>query len=59
MVKQLKQRYVFNGERLTLDQLYKLAKPQMGKKDILGSIHATLDHGIQVKIKWIKHVGIY
>jgi hypothetical protein len=55
MVKQLKQRYVFNGERLTLDQLYKLAKPQMGKKDILGSIRATLDHGIPVKILFVRN----
>ena len=55
MVKQLKQRYVYNGERFTLNQLYKLAKTHMGKKDILGSIYATLDNGIPVKILFVRN----
>lgn len=55
MVKQLKQRYLLNGERLTLDQLYKLAKPHMGKKDVLGSIYVTLDNGIPVKILFVRN----
>ncbi|MEG6532786.1 IS4 family transposase [Caldifermentibacillus hisashii] len=55
MVKQLKQRYVYNGERFTLNQLYKLAKPHMGKKDILGSVYATLDNGIPVKILFVRN----
>jgi hypothetical protein len=55
MVKQLKQCYVFNGERLTLDQLYKRSKPQMEKKDILGSIHTNLDNGIPVKILFVRN----
>ncbi|QZT34482.1 transposase [Caldalkalibacillus thermarum TA2.A1] len=55
MVKQLKQRYVYNGERFTLNQLYKLAKSHMGKKDILGSVCATLDNGIPVKILFVRN----
>lgn len=55
MVKQLKQRYVYNGERFTLNQLYKLAKPHMGKKDIRGSVYATLDNGIPVKILFVRN----
>ncbi|MFT9816664.1 hypothetical protein [Lysinibacillus sp. NPDC056185] len=39
MVKQLKQRYQYQGQRLTLLELYRKAKPSMGNKDILGSIH--------------------
>ncbi|MDL0421914.1 IS4 family transposase, partial [Caldibacillus thermoamylovorans] len=50
-----KQRYVYNGERFTLNQLYKLAKPHMGKKDILGSVYATLDNGIPVKILFVRN----
>ncbi|WP_368975301.1 hypothetical protein NST61_01625 [Caldifermentibacillus hisashii] len=55
MVKQLRKCYVYNGENLTLDQLYKMAKPQMNKKDILGSIYVTLDSGIPVKIIFVRN----
>lgn len=36
MVKQLKQRYQYEGEQLTLSELYRKAKLDMGKKDLLG-----------------------
>ncbi|WP_153028088.1 hypothetical protein, partial [Aeribacillus pallidus] len=39
----------------TLNQLYKLAKPHMGKKDIRGSVYATLDNGIPVKILFVRN----
>jgi hypothetical protein len=55
MVKKLRKCYVYNGENLTLDQLYKMAKPQMNKKDILGSIYVTLDSGIPVKIIFVRN----
>ena len=55
MVKQLKQRYIYNGKRLTLPELYAKAKPSMGKKDILGAIHVTLDNGIPAKILFIRN----
>ena len=47
-----------------LDQLYKLAKPQLGKKEVLGSVYAILDNGIPVeprikKIVLIKRTLIY
>lgn len=55
MVKQLKQRYLYKGQRLTLKELYREAKPSIGKKDILGSIHVTLDNGVPVKILFIRN----
>ncbi|MFC5541001.1 IS4 family transposase, partial [Ureibacillus suwonensis] len=55
MVKQLKQRYLFNGERLTLEQLYRKAKRDIGKKETLGSIHATLHTGLPVKIVFVRN----
>lgn len=41
MVKNLKQRYLVNGQRVSLKELYHLAKPTDGKKSILRSIHTT------------------
>ncbi|KGR77163.1 IS4 family transposase [Ureibacillus manganicus] len=55
MVKQLKQRYLYNGQRLTFPELYAKANPSMGKKDILGSIHVTLENGIPAKILFIRN----
>ena len=55
MVKQLKQRYVYEDGRYTLPELYKKAKPAMGKKDILGAIQVTLDNGIPAKILFIRN----
>lgn len=39
IVKKLKQRYLVNGERVSLDQLYRLAEPTDGKNGIL-RLHA-------------------
>ncbi|AWI11130.1 IS4 family transposase [Caldibacillus thermoamylovorans] len=55
MVKQLKQRYLFNGERFTLEQLYRKAKRDIGKKETIGSIHATLHTGLPVKIVFVRN----
>jgi hypothetical protein len=41
MVKNLKQRYLVNGEKVSLEQLYRLAKLTAGKKDILRSIYTS------------------
>src|SRR5690625_4128757 len=49
MVKKLKQRYLVNGERVSLDQLYRLATPTDGKNGILRSIHTTQANGVPVK----------
>src|SRR5699024_2625556 len=50
MVKKLKQRYLVDGERVALDELYRLAKPTDGKKGILRSIHAMQANGVPVKV---------
>src|SRR5690625_5074355 len=49
MVKKLNQRYIVNGKRVSLDQLYRLATPCEGKKGILRSIHTKQANGVQVK----------
>ncbi|MGJ8538239.1 IS4 family transposase, partial [Heyndrickxia faecalis] len=46
MVKKLKQRYFVDGKRVSLDELYRLAKPTSGKKGILRSIHTTQANGV-------------
>ena len=55
MVKQLKQCYIYNEKRLPLPELYAKAKASMGKKDILGATHVTLDNGILAKILLIRN----
>src|SRR5699024_4494815 len=55
MVKKLKQRYIVNGERVSLDQLYRLATPTGGKKGILRSIRTTQANGIPVKIIFVRN----
>ncbi|GER67525.1 hypothetical protein BpJC7_32210 [Weizmannia acidilactici] len=55
MVKQLNQRYLLNGQKLTLDQLYQKAKPHMDKKEILCSVHVSLDNGIPTKILFVRN----
>ena len=55
MVKQLKQRYQYEGERFTLPELYRKAKPAMGKKDILGAVQVKLDNGIPAKMLFIRN----
>ena len=54
MVKKLNQRYIVNGKRVSLDQLYRLATPCEGKKGILRSIHTKQANGVQVKIVFVQ-----
>ncbi|WP_373893489.1 IS4 family transposase [Virgibacillus natechei] len=55
MVKKLKQRYLVDGERVSLDQLYRLAKPSNGKKGILRSIHTIQANGVPVKVVFVRN----
>jgi hypothetical protein len=55
MVKNLKQRYVVNGDRVSLKELYRLAKPATGKKDLLRSIHTVQANGIPVKVVFVRN----
>ncbi|KJS22867.1 MAG: transposase, partial [Clostridiaceae bacterium BRH_c20a] len=55
MVKNLKQRYLVNGERVSLKQLYHLAKPVTGKKGILRSIYTTQANGVRVKVVFVRN----
>lgn len=55
MVKKLKQRYLVDGKRVTLDQLYRLATPSDGKKGILRSIYTTQANGISVKVVFVRN----
>jgi len=55
MVKKLKQRYLVDGNRVSLDQLYRLAKPSDGKKGILRSIHTTQANGVPVKVVFVRN----
>jgi len=55
LVKNLKQRYLVNGERVSLKQLYHLAKPATGKKDILRSIYTTQANGVKVKVVFVRN----
>ena len=55
MVKNLKQRYLADGERVSLNQLYHLAKPTTGKRDILRSIYTKQANGIRVKIVFVRN----
>ncbi len=54
MVKNLKQRYLINGKRVSLEQLYHLAK-STGKKGILRSIYTTQTNGVQVKVIFVRN----
>ena len=54
MVKNLKQRYLVNGKRVRLDQLYRLAMPSDEKKGILRSIHTTQANGVPVKVVFVR-----
>jgi hypothetical protein len=51
MVKQMKQRYRYNGQLLKLDELFKLVKPTLDKKDLLGSIQVSLNTENQTSVK--------
>lgn len=55
MVKNLNQRYLVNGKRVSLKELYCLAKPVTGKKGILRSIHTTQSNGVQVKVVFVQN----
>ncbi|WP_019415068.1 IS4 family transposase [Paenisporosarcina sp. TG20] len=55
MVKATKQRYLVNGQLVSLKQLYRLAQPVQGKKGILRSIHCVMSNGIPVKIVFIQN----
>ncbi|MGF7186877.1 hypothetical protein GGQ84_003011 [Desulfitispora alkaliphila] len=55
MVKNLNQRYLINGEKVSLKQLYRLAKPVTGKKDILRSIYTTQANGVKVKVIFVRN----
>jgi hypothetical protein len=51
MVKQMKQRYRNDGKLLKLDDLFKLVRPTLQKKDVLGSIQVCLQTDNQTPIK--------
>ncbi|WP_211061940.1 IS4 family transposase [Heyndrickxia faecalis] len=55
MVKKLKQRYFVDGKRVSLDELYRLAKPTGGKKGILRSIHTTQANGVPIKVVFVRN----
>ena len=48
MVKNLKQRYLYDDQRVSLKELYTLATPTEGKKSIIRSIHTTQSNGVVV-----------
>jgi hypothetical protein len=55
MVKKLKQRYLVDGKCVSLVQLYNLAIPTDGKKEILRSIHTTQANGIPIKVVFVRN----
>ncbi|MFC0561682.1 IS4 family transposase [Halalkalibacter alkalisediminis] len=57
MVKQMKQRYRYNDKLLKLEDLFKVIKPNLQKKDVLGSIQVCLqtDNQTPVKIVFVRN----
>ena len=57
MVKQMKQRYHYNDKLLKLEDLFKLIRPTLQKKDVLGSIqvHLQTDNQTPVKIVFVRN----
>ncbi|MUV37714.1 hypothetical protein JNUCC1_01520 [Lentibacillus sp. JNUCC-1] len=55
MVKKLKQRYLVDGKRVSLDELYRMAALTDGKSGILRSIHTTQANGVPVKIVFVRN----
>lgn len=55
MVKETKQRYLVNGQRVSLKQLYQLAHPVQGEKGILRSIHCVMAKGTFIKIVFVQN----
>ena len=54
MVKQLKQRYCFNGKEYTLPELQKFVRYN-GESNIFGSLYVTTKNGISVKIVFVRN----
>jgi len=55
MVKNLKQRYLVNDQRVSLKDLYRFAQPTDGKKGILRSIHTTQANGVPIKVVFVRN----
>jgi hypothetical protein len=56
MVKPTNQRYLVNGRKLSLKELYRVAKPAQGKsKGILRSIRTQMVPGIPMVIVFVRH----
>ncbi|NBJ71553.1 MULTISPECIES: transposase [Clostridia] len=56
MVKETKQRYIVNGNPVSLKQLYRMAQPVQGKKKgVLRSIHTVMANGTPVKVIFIRN----
>lgn len=55
MVKNLKQRYLYGDQRVSLKELYTLATPTEGKKSIIRSIHTTQSNGVDIKIVFVRN----
>lgn len=51
----MKQRYRWGDESLTLKELYQVAKPDFGRKQILASLLVELEPGLSCKIVFVKH----
>lgn len=54
MVKQLKQKYTFNGKEYDLKELRKML-PKCRKGGVIGSILVTTKNGIQIKLVYVKN----
>lgn len=54
MVKQLKQRYYYNGKAYTLHELKKFVR-YTGPTNTFGSLHVTTKNGIHVKIVFVRN----
>lgn len=55
MVKRLTQRYVVRGQKVYLDELYRLATPEPGKGSILRSIQTKQVNGLPVKVIFVRN----
>lgn len=55
MVKATNQRYLVDEKRVSLKELYRLAKPTSGNKSILRSIHTTMANGVPVKVVFVRN----
>lgn len=55
MVKATNQRYLVNEKRVGLKELYRLATPTSGNKNILRSIRTTMANGVQVKVVFVRN----